>query len=239
MEAHELHTRTTPSLLDKITADPGIINRGLAEAREPVEVAPVAPVMGDFAQALAETGPIAMQRDNVHRLASINLLTSRSEPAAGAAEQVVAKPKSARHKLALMAALVVVVLAAGTGGYFWLSKGSNKQSTQVTVIPAPTATVVPSPTPVPATPTPLPTPTPVPESVTAPAAVPTASHPQAVTVKSPTGLWLRSAPDSSKRTNIIGWIPNGGVVSVDNVGNFWWHGSYAGKAGYFAVNYTK
>jgi hypothetical protein len=60
-----------------------------------------------------------------------------------------------------------------------------------------------------------------------------------VTVKNPSGLWLRSSQDSSKKSNIIAWMPNGAKVSVDSIGNFWWHGTYNGKTGYFAVNYTK
>jgi hypothetical protein len=74
--------------------------------------------------------------------------------------------------------------------------------------------------------------------VTAPTVAPTVDHPQAVIVKSPSGLWLRSSPDSSSRNNIIGWMRNGATVSVDATGDFWWHGTYAGQAGYFAVSYT-
>ncbi|HSH31295.1 MAG TPA: hypothetical protein VK963_01370, partial [Candidatus Saccharimonadales bacterium] len=74
---------------------------------------------------------------------------------------------------------------------------------------------------------------------TAPLATPTASNPQTVTVRSKNGLWLRSTPNSSNRRNIIGWIPDGAQVSVDQTGDFWWHGTYAGTTGYFASKYTQ
>jgi hypothetical protein len=34
-------------------------------------------------------------------------------------------------------------------------------------------------------------------------------------------------------------MPDGAQISVDQTGDFWWHGTYKGKAGYFASTYTQ
>jgi hypothetical protein len=68
---------------------------------------------------------------------------------------------------------------------------------------------------------------------------PTTDHPQSVTITDASGLWLRSSPTSVNRSNIIGWMPKGAIVSVDQIGDFWWHGTYRGQAGYFASKYTQ
>jgi hypothetical protein len=240
MDASDLHTKTSKSLMDKIAADPDIINRGMpAVSLNEDTVQAVAPPLAvstklpDVTDTTAE--PIMMQRDQIHRRVELNLVSPISE------NQPTKRPKGKVSKVVIIAGIVVVLL--GLGGTYWfvslkIPKRVAKLSATPTATPSPVPTVTPSPTPVP-TPTVTPTPPPVSMSVTAPAAAPTASHPQSVTVKTPSGLWLRSSPDSSNKSNIIGWIPNGGEVSVDSVGDFWWHGIYSGKSGYFAVSYTK
>lgn len=68
----------------------------------------------------------------------------------------------------------------------------------------------------------------------------TATSTSEVTVKAAKGIWFRSSPTSDTKSNIIGWIPNGGKISVDSrADSFWWHGTYKGKVGYFAQKYTQ
>lgn len=168
----------------------------------------------------------------------LNLLhPSDGEPEAPvvAAPPVAPETKPKRRVWPLAVAAVAVVAALGGGGYYLYAKTAAQPQVAV-ASPTPPPTVTPSPVP---TPSPTPAPIPAAANVTAPAAVPTSDHPQAVTVKSPSGLWLRSSASSSNKQNIIGWIPNGGTVSVDAVGDFWWHGTYGGKVGYFASNYTQ
>jgi hypothetical protein len=156
------------------------------------------------------------------------------------------KPGKGGRKLMplAIAAALVVVSGGGAGAYYMLKNQPAPESGLVaaTATPtvAPTASPTPAVTPAPtAAPTPAPTPAPAPQEVTAPAVAPTADHPQMVPVTSSSGLWLRSSPSSASKKNIIGWLPKGAQVSVDSVGSFWWHGTYNGKTGYFAVNYTK
>jgi len=125
---------------------------------------------------------------------------------------------------------------------------SPHPSPTISVSPSPSSSARPSsspcltPTPTPSespSPSPSPTPSTVPVTVTLPTTTPTTSNPQAVKVTSSSGLWLRSTPSSVNRSNIIGWMPKGAVVSVDQEGSFWWHGTYNGRSGYFASSYTQ
>jgi hypothetical protein len=179
--------------------------------------------------------------------ASINLLgheeTTSPDPSAEVSkeqpEQIAGGNK--KPKLLLFALTALVLLGIGTGSYLLLPK---QEATKTVIQPSPKKDPItlpaPSPGPSPATPTATPPPTiSTPETVSAPAIAPTTERPQSVTIQSKSGLWLRSSPDSSNRNNIISWIPNGAVVSVDQVGDFWWHGSYKGTSGYFASKYTQ
>jgi hypothetical protein len=235
-------TEADKSLMDKIAADPEIINRSVVDAGEtPVVVAPVSGAAVESAP--HETAAVPEQMGNSNTAPMLNLLKAGeavvAPPVKPAAEPAVA----AVHKRKLWPVVAVVVVAlVGLGGvgYAWYSKNqAAKPLAQATptVTPTPVATPASTPTATP-TPTPTPSPAPVPQEVTAPAVAPTAEHPQSVTVTSKSGLWLRSTPNSSNKSNIVGWLPNGAQVSVDQVGDFWWHGSYSGKTGYFAVNYT-
>jgi hypothetical protein len=228
MDAHELHAKKSGSILDKLAADPGLINRpmhgpatGLTSPAEQLAAAKLAP-------------PVILLHPDEHLPASA--------PAKG-------------HKLVLLIVSTAIFLMVSGGGaaiYFKLQPAPAVVSV-ATASPVPTPTPAPTDDPTPSplptgsipyntpTPTPTPPPTPVPATadVSAPAAAPSAAHPQSVTVTNPSGLWLRSSPDSSKRSNIITWMPNGAKVSVNGIGSFWWHGTYDGKTGYFAVSYTK
>ncbi len=207
-------------------------------AAEPETINPEAPEVGETAAATRMDG------EGGFGAPTLNLLhPSDSQPealvAAVAAVDPETKPKGRVWRGAVAA--VAVVAALGGGGYYLYAQTTAQPKVAV-ASPTPSLAVTPSPTPTStpaATPSPTPTPIPAAANVTAPAAVPTSDHPQAVTVKSPSGLWLRSSASSSNKQNIIGWIPNGGTVSVDAVGEFWWHGTYGGKVGYFASNYTK
>ncbi len=146
-----------------------------------------------------------------------------------------------QKKVLPLAILALVVGATSVGGYLIFAKAKPvkpivhmvpKTDPPPLPSPAPAATVTP-PAPVVAPPVSAP------QTISAPAVTPTADHPQNVTVQSKSGLWLRSTPDSSSRSNIISWMPNGATVSVDKIGDFWWHGSYNGTAGYFASSYTQ
>jgi hypothetical protein len=219
------------SLLDKITEDPDFINRGAADAMEPVATKPVptpaSPALPEHAE------PLVLDRDPAFkRVVQPNLLPPRSE-----------RPRVRRRGRVLLVAGAVLVVGAGVaaGGYALLSR---RPAPVAVATPTPSPTRTPSPTPPPtatpsSTPLPTPTPPPPPQTVTAPAATPTADHPQAVKITSSSGLWLRSSPTSVNRGNIIGWMPNGATISVDSVGDFWWHGVYRGQPGYFAVKYTQ
>ncbi|MBW3538463.1 SH3 domain-containing protein [Candidatus Parcubacteria bacterium] len=162
------------------------------------------------------------------------------QPAAATPRPSVAAPPRHRTHWPVLALAAIVLLLAGGAGYFVL--GRNQAAKPVAQTPAET-TPIPAAEP-PAAPEPKAAPPAAPpaavapSTVTAPATTPTADNPQTVTVTNKSGLWLRSTPDSSNRSNIIGWIPNGGQVSVDHTGDFWWHGTYQGKAGYFASKYT-
>ena len=165
--------------------------------------------------------------------------------AAAPATKAVAKLKSKYQPIIIgvvsLAVIGVVLLI------IVLARGPKLAPLAVNTTPTPKPTVAPTPTPTPA-PSPSPTPTPQatpaptaipsPQTVTAPKETPTPEHPQDVTIKSPSGLWLRSTPTSVNKSNIIGWMPNGATIKVDGVGEFWWHGIYKGQSGYFASAYT-
>lgn len=246
MESESPKTNPDDNLLDKIAADPEIINRSASQAAGAQIAAPADSLPEPPEVPVGEVNEAATLMDGRGGFAAptLNLLQSRGEeplaaPTSAADAAVAQKPKRKLWPVAIAAA--VAVAALGGGGYYLYAKNSSNSQVAVAT-PAPTPTQAPSPTPT-ATPSPTPSPTPVPipaaVNVTAPAAVPTADHPQAVTVKSRSGLWLRSSANSSNKSNIIGWIPYGGTVSVDAVGAFWWHGTYGGKTGYFASNYTQ
>ena len=181
----------------------------------------------------------------------MNLLTGSKEPVAVVAAAVSPLPNQPppvagaikqRHWALPIVIVGLLTLVAGVATVYGVSSG-RKAAPKVAVA---TPTLAPSPS---ATPSPVATPTPsaapspaavaAPETVTAPAVAPTQDHPQSVTVQAPNGVWLRSSPSSVNQKNVISWIPRGGVVSVDSVGDFWWHGTYNGKTGYFASKYTR
>jgi hypothetical protein len=214
------------SLLDKITDDPDFINRGAADAVEPVDAKPVAvPKSADLPE---QVEPLVLDRDpNFKRVLELNLLPPMAE-----------RPHWRRAWPVVVVALVVLVGGGGAGAFVFLNRPARVARATPTPKLTPSVTPTPSPTPSP-TPKPTPSATPVPETVTAPAVTPTPEHPQAVKITSPSGLWLRSSSTSENRSNIIGWMPNGATISVDAVGDFWWHGVYKGQPGYFAVKYTQ
>ncbi|GAC1371346.1 MAG: hypothetical protein NVSMB39_5030 [Candidatus Saccharimonadales bacterium] len=223
MDAHDLHKRPD-NLLDAIAADPGLINRPLPKFQDEL-TSPADQV------AAAQAAPaVVLLHPDEHLPAPV--------PAKG-------------HKFVLLAVSVGIFLMLSGGGaaaYFALRPAASvivpalaTPTPPRTPIPSPFAspspTVSPSPTPVP-TLSPSPTPSSV-LGVTAPTAPPSADNPQMVTVTNSAGLWLRSTPNSQNKSNIIAWMPKGAQVSVDQTGDFWWHGAYQGKTGYFAVSYTK
>jgi hypothetical protein len=246
MEAKDFHATPAPgkNLLDKIASDPDIINRAADEPAAVITDAVPAPeVTGVGNEGLMGAGNKAPVF-NLLDPRSLGAPAPKAAPAAApGSPDAAAGPgavKKRGHKPVIILVLLVLLSGGGAAAYYFLKPAP--QVAVATPTPKPTASATPSPTPT-ATPTPTPTPTPtatpVPENVTAPAAAPTADHPQAVKVTSPSGLWLRSSPNSSNQKNVIGWMPNGSTVSVDSTGSFWWHGTYNGRAGYFAVNYTK
>ena len=244
MDASELHSRPSKNLLDRIAADPAIINRGIDPGDEPVQSVDGSTAASPSAAIVGPSEPIVIDRDpTAHRVVEINLMKD-----ALPTEQAAPAPVVKSVKRSNMAAMVVagVVVMAALGAAYYLASTRSQLTAKVSHLPTPAPTLVTSPSPTVAAVTPTvtpvatvaPVPTSAPTSVSAPAVAPSSGHPQSVVVKSPSGLWLRSTPDSSSRSNIIGWMPDGASVSVDQVGDFWWHGSYGGQAGYFAVSYT-
>jgi outer membrane biosynthesis protein TonB len=243
MESESPKTNPDDNLLDKIAADPEIISRSTSKAAG-AQIAALADSLPEPPVGEVNEAATLMDGRGGFAAPTLNLLNpidggSAAAPVPDETAAAVVKPRRKVWPVAIAAA--VAVAALGGGGYYLYAKNSSNSQVAVAT-PAPTPTQAPSPTPT-ATPSPTPSPTPVPipaaVNVTAPAAVPTADHPQAVTVQSHSGLWLRSSANSSNKSNIIGWIPYGGTVSVDAVGAFWWHGTYGGKTGYFASNYTQ
>lgn len=207
-------------------------------------------------KAAAEAEKALAERDPNHRVPAINLL-SRPEatdiepvptpiPALADRERPPKVRTSHRKLVVSLLGLVAVVLGAGgAAAYDSLAPGPLVQLRVFpTPAPKPSATPTPSATtsPIPSatsTPTPTPTPTTAPQTITALTTTPTKENPQTVTVTSKSGVWLRSSPTSVNQSNVIGWIPNGAQVSVDQTGDFWWHGTYKGQSGYFASKYTQ
>jgi hypothetical protein len=263
MDAKELHQQPAKNLLDKIASDPDIINRGAPDApAKPAEASAVPPA----APAPAVPAPTPAPSEAVPQPAPafadkpaggqerplLNLIMpnelARVPEAVGkpGTEGAVAAGGPAakkRHGAGRLVAIVILLIGAGgAGAYYFVYKPAADTVAVATPKPSPAASPTPVATATPApTPTATPSPSPAPQqvSVTAPAAAPTAEHPQVVTVKAKSGLWHRSTPDSSNQKNVIGWIPYNAQVSVDATGTFWWHGTYNGKSGYFAVSYTK
>jgi hypothetical protein len=228
MDANELHDKTGKNLLDQIAADPDVINRPAVDVVPMHVPAPVLSAPGEPAYLVKHT----------QSTQAMNLL----QPDEHAVAKVVHK-----HKLIPLIVGIVAVVALGGGATAYFVNAQQAVPTPTVAVKAtatptimPTASPTPAPTPtLEPSPTPVPTVVPAPAEVTAPAVAPTVDHPQAVKVTSKSGLWLRSSASSVNQKNVIGWMPNGASVSVDATGAFWWHGTYAGKTGYFAVNYTK
>lgn len=208
----------------------------------------------------AEAQKTLAERDSNHQAPAINLLPSAEQlddehtPKAAAGPVKHERPVKARtsHRklvLSLLGLVAVVLGAAGAAAYDSLNPGPLVQlqifpastpepsaSPSPSVAPSPTPSSTPAPTPAA---TAEPSPTPAPQTITAPTTAPTTENPQIVTVTAKNGMWLRSSPSSANQSNVIGWIPNGAKVSVDEVGDFWWHGAYKGQSGYFASKYTQ
>ncbi len=187
----------------------------------------------------------------------LNVAKEWQHPVVAPAPHAPLSPTMAARKsrlVGLVAMAGVAVLIVAGGAYALLGHKQTPKSPSGTPKPAvavsspsvrpsasPSTSPSPTPTPTPsATPsaTPSPSSTPAPQTVSQPTVTPTSSHPQSVTVKAASGLWLRSSPSSVNRSNIVGWMPDGATVSVDSTGDFWWHGTYQGKSGYFASSYT-
>ncbi len=233
-----MHANTNKSLMDRIAEDPDIINRSLADTgAAPVAVKPVEkPIAGSIGGMVKASDKMG----NLNSVPLVNLLGSRAPDEAPLPAEV--SPSAKNHWRGRLVFLGVGLLVTGgaASGWVWLRLHQPVKPVTPLVRVTPTASPLPTVRPT-ATSTPEPTPTiaPAPQEVTAPATTPTTDHPQTVVVRSASGLWLRSTPNSSSKANIIGWMPNGAQVSVDQVGDFWWHGTYGGKVGYFAVNYTR
>lgn len=193
------------------------------------------------ASALAEPEPVVerayinlLAHDGANLLPAVAQVPEVPKPAPDQA------PKKSSVPLALVVAAILVLAISGTGGYLIIS-GHKTPKPVARVTPKPKSTPAPAP-PTPTPPPPVVTPPPViaaAQTVSVPTVAPTSDHPQAVTVQSKSGLWLRSSPDSSSRANIISWMPNNATVSVDQIGDFWWHGTFNGTIGYFASKYTQ
>ena len=223
--------------MDKIASDPEIINRSIADTGEQPVV--VTPPPQAAKTALAPQSNISMGSGSV--APALNLLAPNVLIAQNVTTAVQAPLVKKRKNVAapVVAVALVLLLGGSAAAYFVVSNNAASRPVVAKAQPSPVSTPLastlpPTPTPVVATTTPVPAPV----TVTAPTTLPTIEHPQNVSVKSRSGLWLRSTPTSISQKNVISWIPYNGAVSVDAVGDFWWHGTYLGKSGYFAVNYT-
>lgn len=197
-------------------------------------------------KAAVDADKAVAERDPNHLVPKMNLL-DRPEPADRPVvphEPVKLKPHSRKAAVVVLGLAALALGAGGAAAYDSVTPGpiiaraTPMPTAAATSTPTATPSSTPSATPKPTT-APSPTPTQAPAEVTAPTVTPTKDNPQEVTVTSKSGIWLRSSPSSINRSNIIGWIPSGATVSVDEVGDFWWHGTYKGRPGYFAVKYTK
>lgn len=193
----------------------------------------------------AEAAAYLKEGDQLRKSPMINLLKiDEEEPvqAALAPQEPVATPPAAlkQSKTLLITAMIITITVIASASAYFFIMSSRKPSVVINSSPAPTITPTPTETP---TTSPIPEVTPIPESapatVTVPTVTPTSDHPQMVTVQAKSGLWLRSSPTSINQKNVIGWMPNNAQVSVDQIGDFWWHGTYAGNTGYFASKYTQ
>ena len=208
-----------------------------SQSPDPTKVTAAEPTVDSIGQR-GEALPKEPDNESAPR---INLL-GHEEPAAevpplAASAHVSAAPASKHvNRIAVVGVIVAVLALTGAGLFLVFRKNSQPQPKAQT---SPTPVVTPTPTPAPSPPSTAPPLPDAPTTVSVPAVAPTSDHPQTVTVQSKSGLWLRSTPDSSSRANIIGWIPNNAQVSVDKIGDFWWHGTYKGQAGYFASKYTQ
>jgi hypothetical protein len=182
---------------------------------------------------------VAWAADGSVKAPHINVLADKFGVPKAAASAVEGAGKSKKPLVIAVVVSTVLVLSGVTAAFVVLRpKPAPVAVTTPSPTPSPTPSVTPSPTPS-ATPVPTPVPTPAPAlALTVPTVAPTSSHPQSSVVTSSSGLWLRSSPTSVNKSNIIGWMPKGSTVSVDSIGDFWWHGAYKGQAGYFASKYT-
>lgn len=193
---------------------------------------------------VAEASRLESESADIHPNPLINLLPAKVEPVPEDHHAT-----DLHHRVWLATAGIAAMLTGAGGAAVYDVLTPPAQVAQVTrevkATPLPTAKPVVTPSPSPAaSPTPVATPAPTPApsaatTVTAPAVTPTAEKPQTVTVTSKNGMWFRSTPTSVNNDNIIGWLPNGAQISVDEVGDFWWHGTYKGKTGYFASKHTQ
>jgi|GEM_PF-6971976 len=150
METKPTQPSPETNLLDKIAADPEIINRSASEAVGAEITAPADSLPKIHALPTAE-GVKLMDGQGGFGAPTFNFLTPRDpESAAGPAPAVAAaaavKPK--RKVWPMVAAAAVVVAALGGGGYYLYAK--NASNSQVAVAtPSPTPASTPSPTPAP------------------------------------------------------------------------------------------
>jgi hypothetical protein len=203
------------------------------------------PSIGEAGKETSEGERVDWKADGSTPPPKLNLLNDKTPTPPPPAQPVATPPSVApqrRRNMWVPVLVVILLLGGGAAGYVVLFKKPPEQPVaKTTPTPTPLSTPTPTPTPSPTpSPTATPTPTPTPaQTVTAPTQTPTKEHPQAVKITSKSGLWLRSSATSINRDNIIGWMPDGATISVDAVGDFWWHGVYKGQAGYFASKYTE
>lgn len=234
--------QSTPDEQTKVMGDNSVSGSNLDSNKQ--DILPTAlPQINNLST--AETAAYLKERDQLRKSPMINLLKiDEEEPvqAALAPQEPVATPPAApkQSKTLLITAIIITITVIASASAYFFIMSSRKPSVVVNSSPAPTITPTPSETP---TTSPTPEVTPISESapatVTVPTITPTSDHPQMVTVQAKSGLWLRSSPTSINQKNVIGWMPNNAQVSVDQIGDFWWHGTYAGNTGYFASKYTQ
>ncbi len=214
MDAHELHTKVGASLLDKIAADPELINRPAPGTPPTAAPAPAQPVVLLHPDEHLPAPVPAKGHKLVLGILMIALFLIVSGGGAAAyfslrpspAAQVFSTPTATSSPTPIPTPIQSAIL-------------SPTVSPSTSPSPSPTASFVPSPSPSP--------------SLTLGAST------QEVMVTNPSGLWLRSSPNAQNNSNIVTWVPKGAKISVDQKGSFWCHGAYDGKTGYFAVKYTK
>jgi hypothetical protein len=206
---------------------------------QPTEYKPPAP---DANPAPAPVGEhVIWAADGSVKAPSINVLADKfGVPKPPPVTPPGTEPPKSKKPLVIAVVIGTVLLLGGITAAFVVlhPKSAPVAVSTPSPTPSPSPSATPSPTPS-LTPSPTPAATPTPAlALTVPSVAPTTSQPQSSVVTSPTGLWLRSSPTSVNKSNIIGWMPKGATVSVDSIGDFWWHGVYNGQAGYFASKYT-